>query len=71
MIYLIDTNILLRVLHRTNTSSPIAETVVRKLLSNGHELHATTQNFIEFWVAIAFICEADIQRLYRSTGTEK
>lgn len=49
MIYLIDTNVLLRVLHSTNTSSPIAETVVRKLLSNGHELHATTQNFIEFW----------------------
>ncbi len=49
MIYLIDTNVLLRVLHSTNTSSPIAEAVVRKLLSNGHELHATTQNFIEFW----------------------
>ena len=49
MIYLIDTNVLLRVLHSTNTSSPIAEKVVRKLLSNGHELHATTQNFIEFW----------------------
>lgn len=49
MIYLIDTNVLLRVLHSTNPSSPLAETVVRELLSNGHELHATTQNFIEFW----------------------
>lgn len=49
MIYLIDTNVLLRVLHSTDSLSPLAETVVRELLSNGHELHATTQNFIEFW----------------------
>ena len=49
MIYLIDTNVLLRVLHSTDPSSPIAETAVRKLLSNGHRLHATTQNIIEFW----------------------
>lgn len=49
MIYLIDTNVLLRVLHSTNPSSPLAETAVRELLSNGHEFHATTQNFIEFW----------------------
>lgn len=49
MIYLIDTNVLLRVLHSTDPLSPLAEAVVRELLSNGHELHATTQNFIEFW----------------------
>ncbi len=49
MIYLIDTNVLLRVLHSTNPSSPLAETAVRKLLSNGHQLHATMQNFVEFW----------------------
>lgn len=49
MIYLIDTNVLLRVLHSTDSSSPLAEAAVRKLLSNGHSLHATTQNYIEFW----------------------
>ena len=49
MIYLIDTNVLLRVLHSTNPSSTLAETAVRKLLSNGHQLHATMQNFVEFW----------------------
>ncbi len=49
MIYLTDTNVLLRVLHRTDPSYPIAQGAVRKLLSNGHQLQATTQNFIEFW----------------------
>lgn len=49
MIFLTDTNVLLRVLHRTDPRHLIAQAAVRKLLSNGHQLQATTQNFIEFW----------------------
>ena len=49
MVYLIDTNVLLRVLHITDPRHPIAQGAVRKLSSDGHQLQATTQNFMEFW----------------------
>lgn len=49
MIYLVDTNILLRFLHRTDSRHPIVRAAVRKLRTNGHQLQATPKNFIEFW----------------------
>lgn len=51
MIYLVDTNVLLRVLHRTDPRHPIVRTAVRKLRTNDHQLQATSQNFTKFWNA--------------------
>lgn len=51
MIYLVDTNVLLRVLYRADPRYPIVRAAVRKLRTNGHQLQATLQNFIEFWNA--------------------
>ena len=51
MIYLVDTNILLRVLHRTDPRHAIVRGAARTLRTNSHELHATSQNFTEFWNA--------------------
>ena len=51
MIYLVDTNVLLRVLYRADPRYPIVRAAVRKLRMNGHQLQATLQNFIEFWNA--------------------
>lgn len=49
MIYLVDTNVLLRFLHRADPRHPIIRAAMRKLRTNGHQLQATSQNFIEFW----------------------
>lgn len=49
MIYLVDTNVLLRFLHRTDPRQPIVRAAIRKLRANGHQLQAAPQNFIEFW----------------------
>lgn len=51
MIYLVDTNILLRILHRTDPRHAIVRGAIRILRTNSHELQATSQNFIEFWNA--------------------
>lgn len=51
MIYLADTNVLLRVLHRTDPRYRIVRAAVGKLRANGHQLKATSQNFTEFWNA--------------------
>ena len=51
MIYLVDTNILLRILHRTDPRHAIVRGAARTLRINRHELHATSQNFTEFWNA--------------------
>ena len=51
MIYLTDTNILLRFLYRDDPGYPIVRIAVRKLRANGHQLYATSQNFTEFWNA--------------------
>ncbi|MGH9877556.1 MAG: type II toxin-antitoxin system VapC family toxin [Nitrososphaerales archaeon] len=51
MIYLVDTNILLRVLRRTDPRRAIVRGAARTLRTNSHELHATSQNFTEFWNA--------------------
>ncbi len=49
MIYLADTNVLLRSADRTHPVHPIARAAVRKLRISGHSVCATPQNFVEFW----------------------
>ncbi|HKI33343.1 MAG TPA: type II toxin-antitoxin system VapC family toxin [Gemmataceae bacterium] len=51
MLYLSDTNVLLRLADRAHPIHPVARSAVRKLRSAGHALRATTQNFVEFWNA--------------------
>lgn len=51
MIYLADTNVLLRIVHRTDVRHSIAQSAVHKLETKGHQLQATSQNFAEFWNA--------------------
>ena len=51
MIYLIDTNVLLRFSFRTDPRHQIVRLAVRKLRTNGHQLQAVSQNFAEFWNA--------------------
>ena len=49
MIYLADTNILLRFADRTHPVHPTIRSAVRKLRTSGHRVRATPQNFVEFW----------------------
>lgn len=49
MIYLVDTNVLLRLIFRNDSLHLTVRTAVRKLKKDGHILQATSQNFIEFW----------------------
>jgi len=49
VIYLADTNILLRFADRTHPVHPTVRAAVRKLRANGHSMCATPQNFVEFW----------------------
>ena len=49
MIYLADTNVLLRFLHHIDPQHSIVWTAVYALKARGHQLCAAPQNFIEFW----------------------
>ncbi len=49
MIYLTDTNVLLRIARRADPRHSIVQAAVHKLRENGHELRTTSQNFAEFW----------------------
>lgn len=49
--YLVDTNMLLRVVHRTDPRHTIVRSAARTLRANDHSLQATPQNFTEFWNA--------------------
>ncbi|HIK17293.1 MAG TPA: type II toxin-antitoxin system VapC family toxin [Leptolyngbyaceae cyanobacterium M33_DOE_097] len=49
MIYLVDTNVLLRFTDRTHTLHSVTRTAIRKLMSDGHNLKITSQNYVEFW----------------------
>ena len=49
MIYLVDTNVLLRFADRSHPLHPTIRGAVRLLRASGHRLHATPQNFVEFW----------------------
>ena len=49
MVYLVDTNVLLRFADRTHSLHPVARTAVRQLRQDGHRLQVTAQNCVEFW----------------------
>lgn len=51
MIYLVDTNVLLRFADRIDPLRPTVRSAIRSLRSEGHVLHSTSQNFAEFWNA--------------------
>lgn len=47
--YLLDTNILVRLVDRAAASHLVTVTALAHLLAAGHELYITAQNLIEFW----------------------
>lgn len=49
MIYLVDTNILLRFADKTHAQHPIVQSALQSLHTANHELRITPQNCIEFW----------------------
>ena len=49
MIYLADTNVLLRFLHRTDPRHSIVWSAVHTLKAGSNQLRAASQNFIECW----------------------
>ena len=49
MIYLVDTNVLLRFSRLKDPRYQICREAVHKLETDGHQLQATLQNFAEFW----------------------
>ena len=49
MIYLVDTNVLLRFLRHDDPSHQIVQDAVHKLEAGGHQRQTTLQNLAEFW----------------------
>jgi predicted nucleic acid-binding protein len=49
MLYIVDTNVLVRFSQRTDTLNPLVRTVIEQLHNEGHQLLTTVQNCIEFW----------------------
>ncbi len=49
MVYLVDTNVLLRFADRNHPLHPIIRAAVQKLRLDGHKLQVTSQNCVEFW----------------------
>jgi predicted nucleic acid-binding protein len=49
VVFLADTNVLLRFADHTHPVHPIIRAALRKLRTNGHRVCATPQNFVEFW----------------------
>ena len=49
MPYLVDTNVLLRVRHRTAPEYPLIRSTLRTLFSRSEPLYFTSQNLVEFW----------------------
>jgi predicted nucleic acid-binding protein len=47
---LVDTNILLRRIHRRDPRHHQTRDAVKRLLDEGHRLCVTSQNLVEFWV---------------------
>ncbi len=50
MSYLIDTNVLLRLINSHDSQYPQAQNAINKLLQQGIELNIVPQNLFEFWV---------------------
>lgn len=49
MLYLVDTNVLLRFADRSHPLHPLIRTAVRELRQDEHKLQVSSQNCIEFW----------------------
>ena len=49
MIYLADTNVLLRVANRSEPLHDTVRTAIRNLRGSGHQMHVASQNLVEFW----------------------
>ncbi len=49
MVYLADTNILLRLVDRTHPLHPVMRGALRKLRAAGHFFRPSSQDFAEFW----------------------
>lgn len=49
MLYLVDTNVLLRLADRTHPIHPSIRAAMRKLRDDEHQLQITSQNCVEFW----------------------
>ena len=49
MIYLVDTNVLLRFADRTHPFHAAVRVAIHRLRTEGHRLRATPQNCVEFW----------------------
>lgn len=49
MVYLVDTNVLLRLADRRHPLHPVIRQAIRKLQQEGHTLQITAQNAVEFW----------------------
>jgi predicted nucleic acid-binding protein len=49
LIYLLDTNVLLRFADRSHPLHPVLRTAIRKLHREAHMLQITPQNCVEFW----------------------
>lgn len=49
MIYLADTNILLRAVHRADPRHQLVRAALRALQEQGHTLKTTEKNLVEFW----------------------
>ena len=49
MIYLVDTNVLLRFSRHDDPRYQIVQDAMHKLEAEGHQLRTTAQNFAEFW----------------------
>jgi predicted nucleic acid-binding protein len=47
--YLLDTNILLRLVDRASIHNAVAVAAVSRLLAAGHDIYVTAQVLIEFW----------------------
>jgi len=49
VIYLVDTNVLLRFADRTHPLHPVVRAAMRKLRHSGHQMQIASQNCVEFW----------------------
>jgi predicted nucleic acid-binding protein len=49
VLYLVDTNVLLRFVDRAHSLHPSIRIAVRRLRQDGHQLRISSQNCIEFW----------------------
>jgi len=49
MRYLLDTGVIVRLLHRTDSDHMLIRKALRRLVDGGHSLVCARQNVVEFW----------------------